>query len=83
MPKSKTPSFEDQFNELDETVRRLETGELTLEESISLYERGMALAEQLEKQLEQAELRVRKLQPSALELAETEEDSIETDDEDE
>ena len=39
--------------------------------------RGMTLAEQLEKQLEQAELRVRKLQPSASELAEAEADFAE------
>ena len=81
MPKTKTPTFEESFDELDETVRKLESGELALEESISLYERGMALAEQLEKQLAQAELRVRKLQPNPMELAETAEESIETDDE--
>lgn len=74
MPKSKTPSFEEAFAELDETVQKLEAGDLTLEESISLFERGMALAEQLEKQLTEAELRVRKLQPSALEIAESEAD---------
>jgi len=81
MPKTKTPTFEESFDELDETVRKLESGELALEESIGLYERGMALAEQLEKQLAQAELRVRKLQPNPMELAETAEESIETDDE--
>jgi exodeoxyribonuclease VII small subunit len=69
MPKSKSPTFEDAFHELDTTVERLERGDLSLDESIRLYERGMKLAEQLEKQLEEAELRVRKLQPDAGELA--------------
>ena len=83
MPKSKAPSFEDGFHELDETVEKLEAGELTLEESIALFERGMQLAEQLEQQLEQAELRVRKLQPSPAELAEAEADFGEETEEDE
>ncbi|MBI5877446.1 MAG: exodeoxyribonuclease VII small subunit [Chloroflexi bacterium] len=65
MPKSssKAPSFETAFHELDSTVEKLERGDLSLEESIALYERGIKLAAQLEKQLEEAELRVRKLQP--------------------
>lgn len=74
MPKSKPASFEDAFEELDQTIAKLEAGELTLEESIALFERGMQLAGQLEKQLEQAELRVRKLQPNVAELSEAEED---------
>ena len=81
MPKNKVPSFEEGFHELDETVEKLERGDLTLEESIRLYERGMQLADQLEKQLEDAELRVRKLQPSAAEVAETEEEFSDVDEE--
>lgn len=66
MPRSsKAPTFESAFHELDSTVEKLERGELSLEESIALYERGIKLAEQLEKQLEEAELRVRTLQPDA------------------
>ncbi|MGD8792661.1 MAG: exodeoxyribonuclease VII small subunit, partial [Anaerolineae bacterium] len=37
-------SFEDASQELEAAVRRLEEGELTLEEAIALYERGMGLA---------------------------------------
>ena len=44
MPKSKTPSFEEAFEELDKTVERLEAGDIPLEDSISLFERGMKLA---------------------------------------
>ena len=68
MPKSKTTSFEEAFEELDKTVELLEAGDIPLEDSISLFERGMKLAAELEKQLEQAELRVRKLRPSSVEL---------------
>jgi exodeoxyribonuclease VII small subunit len=68
MPKSKTTSFEEAFDELDKTVKLLEAGDIPLEDSISLFERGMKLAAELEKQLEQAELRVRKLRPSSVEL---------------
>jgi exodeoxyribonuclease VII small subunit len=68
MPKSKTTSFEEAFEELDKTVELLEAGDIALEDSISLFERGMKLAAELEKQLEQAELRVRKLRPSSVEL---------------
>ena len=37
-------TFEEAFAELEETVRKLEAGGLTLEESLALYERGQALS---------------------------------------
>jgi exodeoxyribonuclease VII small subunit len=70
MAKSKNPSFEESFEELDQAVQKLEGGDLTLEDALSLFERGMQLAAQLEQQLEQAELRVRKLKPSTIDLEE-------------
>ena len=60
MPK-KTPSFEDAFAQLEELVQRLEDGGLPLEESVTLYERGMALVKQCEAELDKAELRVSQL----------------------
>ena len=54
-------SFESAFAELEKVVRQLEEGELSLEEAISLYERGQALARQCQAQLDQAELRVSQL----------------------
>lgn len=59
--------FEQAFIQLQESVRRLESGELPLEESVALYETGRALAERCQKLLDTAELRVRKLdeEPSA------------------
>jgi exodeoxyribonuclease VII small subunit len=57
-------SFESAFAELEDVVRRLEEGELSLEEAISMYERGQALARQCQAQLDQAELRVSELASS-------------------
>ena len=51
-------SFEVAFAELEAVVRQLEEGELSLEESIALYERGQMLARLCQERLDQAELRV-------------------------
>jgi exodeoxyribonuclease VII small subunit len=61
MTENTTPSFEALFRELEESVRRLEAGELSLEESLALFERAAHLADQCNALLDQAELRVRKL----------------------
>jgi exodeoxyribonuclease VII small subunit len=60
-------TFEDAFGELDRIVERLEAGELTLEESVSLYERGQALVHQCQQRLDQAELRISQLGDSVQE----------------
>jgi len=57
-------SFENAFKELEEIVRKLEAGGLTLEESLALFERGTELAALCNEQLDQAELRVRQLLPA-------------------
>lgn len=57
-------TFEAAFAELEETVRRLEEGNLSLEESIALFEHGQRLAAYCSTQLDQAELRVRQLMPA-------------------
>lgn len=54
-------SFEAAFSELEETVQKLETGELTMEDSVTLFERGQALATHCQKQLDAAELKVEQL----------------------
>ena len=46
------------MQELEETVRRLEDGQLDLEESMALYEKGMELSRACEKMLETAQARV-------------------------
>lgn len=53
--------FEEAFARLEETVRKLEAGGLTLEESLALYQEGQTLAAHCGRQLEQAELKLRRL----------------------
>ena len=60
-------AFEAAFSELEEVVRRLEAGELALEEAISLYERGQALARHCQECLDRAELRIVQLEEGAQE----------------
>ena len=52
------PRFEEALGELEGVVRRLEQGELPLEDSLAAFERGMALVKQLSKRLEDIERRV-------------------------
>lgn len=60
----KNLSFEQAYNQLEETVQKLEGGSLSLDEVMGLYERGMALAQQCGIQLDQAELTIKKLTPA-------------------
>ena len=53
--------FDQALAELQTVVSRLETGGLPLEESIALYERGVALYDHCSKLLSDAELRVQRL----------------------
>ncbi len=66
-------TFEQALAELEETVRRLEAGGLTLDESLSLFERGQALAAHCGVQLDRAELQVQKLAPQGVVPFEAEE----------
>lgn len=54
--------FEDALQQLAEIVKKLESGEVPLDESISLYEKGMKLSKECTVLLEQAEQKVRFLQ---------------------
>ncbi|GAA4565724.1 exodeoxyribonuclease VII small subunit [Planotetraspora kaengkrachanensis] len=53
-----TPSYEQAREELTEVVRRLETGGLTLEQSIELWERGEKLAALCEEWLQGARVKL-------------------------
>jgi exodeoxyribonuclease VII small subunit len=50
--------FEDAMRELEEIVRRLESGDLPLEESLKIFEEGVALSRYCFNKLEEAEKRV-------------------------
>ncbi len=54
--------FEEAFRRLEEAVAKLEEGGLPLEEALALYEEGMRLAQRCQEMLDQAELRVTRLQ---------------------
>ena len=66
MNENENLTFEQAFTELEETVRKLGTGGLTLEESLTLFERGQALAAHCGTQLDQAELEVQQLTPEGI-----------------
>jgi len=51
-------SFEDAMRELEKVVSDLERGDVALEESISLYQRGAALKKHCEEKLKSAEEKV-------------------------
>jgi exodeoxyribonuclease VII small subunit len=53
--------FEKALDELEQIVRRLERGEVPLEESIQIYERGEALKRHCESLLKRAEARIEKI----------------------
>jgi exodeoxyribonuclease VII small subunit len=52
------PAFEAALEELERRVRRLESGEVSLEEALALFEEGVELARTCHEQLEAAEQRV-------------------------
>ena len=80
--------FEGDLKELEGIVDKLERGELTLEESVTLFEEGVKLSAACKAELEQAEGRVqvlmegkgRKMQAVELEAEQREEEfSVEVD----
>ncbi len=54
-------SFEDAIKELEAVVGQLERGDVALDESIALYERGAALKARCEAKLKEAEEKVAKI----------------------
>jgi len=60
-------SYEEAYAELGEIVAALESEQHPLEDSLSLFERGQALARRCGMLLEEAELKVRQLGTDGLE----------------
>ena len=54
-------TFEQAMAELDELVSRMEDGELSLDDSLKAFERGVMLTRKCQEALSQAELRVKTL----------------------
>jgi exodeoxyribonuclease VII small subunit len=65
LPDITTLSFEDALAELEQIVRRLETGTAKLDEAIAAYERGALLKRHCESKLREAQARVEKIVVSA------------------
>jgi exodeoxyribonuclease VII small subunit len=54
----KKPDFERSLARLEEVVRRLESPQLSLDDAMKLFEEGVALSRECQKQLEEAEGKV-------------------------
>jgi len=55
-------SYEDAFTRLESVVRRLESGQMSLDQSTALFEEGMQLAKTCTELLNGAELKIQRLQ---------------------
>lgn len=55
------PSFEQSLQKLDEIVDRLEKGDLSLEESLRIFEEGVSLSTECKKEIDEAEGKVQLL----------------------
>jgi len=61
MGKKNNKTFEKIFEELEIIVKKMDLGEVDLEESLKLFETGMSLVNDGKKQLEEAELKIKNL----------------------
>ena len=59
--KKATVNFEKAIKDLERIVEDLESGELSLEQSLKTFEKGIKLTRQCQGELEKAELKVKKL----------------------
>ena len=64
-PPSPVAQFESSLDELEQLVQKMEKGEMSLDDSLAAYERGVGLYRQCQQALEQAELRVKLLSDPA------------------
>ncbi len=59
MTKKNKINFEKTFTELEELVNQMEKGDLSLEESLKCFERGMKLTKDCQEALSEAEQKVK------------------------
>ena len=57
----KNPNFEKALNELESLVEDMEQGNLSLEESLKRFEKGIALSTECQQALQNAELKIKQL----------------------
>lgn len=65
----KTPSFEDALKELESLVDLMESGDMTLEDSLKSFERGVALTRTCQQALVAAEQKVEILTANTVDSA--------------
>lgn len=70
-------TFEQAMEELEKIVTRLETGEVELEESVDLYDRGARLRAHCQEKLDSARERIEKISGGRLEAVRSSEDDDE------
>ncbi|MCL2017168.1 MAG: exodeoxyribonuclease VII small subunit [Alphaproteobacteria bacterium] len=65
MEQNSTPelSFEQALSQLQELVKKMESGALPLADSVKAYEQGIKLKAYLEQVLKEAELKIEKINP--------------------
>ncbi len=61
MTKKDTVNFEASLKKLEQIVGKLEDGDISLEDSVKSFEEGIGLVKECQKQLSEAELKVKKL----------------------
>lgn len=61
MARKKTVDFEKALNQLEELVTRMEEGELSLEDSLNAFEKGIKLTRECQTALDEAEQKVQLL----------------------
>jgi exodeoxyribonuclease VII small subunit len=66
MSKPSEPSFEQALAELEKIVKKMESGELTLEQALATHKRGLELAKFCQQRLESAQQQVRVLEGEVL-----------------
>ena len=70
---AKKQTFEAGMSELEALTARLETGDMTLDETMKTYEKGVTLAAQLKRQLEDSRKRIEQIDPDTAEITPFEE----------
>lgn len=70
---AKKQTFEAGMSELEALTARLETGDMTLDETMKTYEKGVMLAAQLKRQLEDSRKRIEQIDPETAEITPFEE----------
>lgn len=72
----KNLSFEEALQELETIIKKMENGEVKLSDSVSLYERGIALKNHCEEVLKSAKLKIEKIQLKPVENGDTEFETV-------